>query len=267
MTQTSEHTGMHVPHLLLTPRTEDEFLFTRPTPSLEEGGARHRTDFIPTDPWRVFRMQSELVTGFNALAHLPPCVSLFGSARTPSDDPAYAAAVETARLLAQAGFGIITGGGPGIMEAANKGALEGENVSVGCNIELPFAQRPNRYLDISLNFHYFFIRKTMFIKYSQAFIIFPGGFGTIDELFEALNLMQNGKLSSFPVILFGSSYWKGLIDWMRETMLATEKISPEDLNLFCLSDDPREICEMIVRAYGRSSRSPQEHPFRDQSLR
>src|SRR2546425_2360086 len=180
--------------------TEDERLLHRPTQQLvsptgpipqelvkeEEHSLEHALhfDFTLTDPWRVFRIMSEFVEGFDALSHIPPSVAIFGSARAKPEDPIYAAATETARLLAKAGFGIITGGGPGIMEAANKGGQEGENVSIGCNIELPFEQRPNPYLDISLNFHYFFIRKTMFIKYSQAFIIFPGGFGTIDELFE-----------------------------------------------------------------------------------
>src|SRR5579859_450847 len=212
--------------------TEDQRLLHRPTQPLvspmepipseqikEEEHALERamhTDFTLTDPWRVFRIMSEFVEGFDALAHIPPSVAIFGSARTKEDDPSYKAAIETAHLLSKAGFGIVTGGGPGIMEAANKGAQEGGNCSVGCNIELPFEQTSNPYLDISLNFSYFFVRKTMFIKYSHAFIIFPGGFGTMDELFEALTLIQTKKVRDFPVILFDSHYWGGLISWLRE---------------------------------------------------
>src|SRR5947207_14850231 len=197
--------------------TEDERLLQRPAQPLisptepvpsehvkEDEHALERTmqfDFTNTDPWRVFRIMSEFVEGFDELSHIPPSVAIFGSARVRPEDPAYAAAVETARLFAKAGFGIITGGGPGIMEAANKGAQEGENVSIGCNIELPFGQKSNQYLDISLDFKYFFVRKTMFIKYSNAFIIFPGGFGTLDELFEALTLIHTKTVNHSPVIL------------------------------------------------------------------
>ncbi len=159
-------------------------------------------DFTLTDPWRVFRIMSEFVEGFDELSHIPPSVAIFGSARTKPEDPTYQAAVETARLLAKAGFGVITGGGPGIMEAGNKGAQDGDNCSIGCNIELPFEQGSNPYLDISLDFRYFFVRKTMFVKYAEAFIIFPGGFGTMDELFEALTLIQTKKVSHFPVIIY-----------------------------------------------------------------
>ncbi len=181
----------------------------------------------------------------------------------------YIAAVETAQLLAKAGFAIITGGGPGIMEAGNKGAQEGGNVSIGCNIELPFEQGPNPYLDISLDFHYFFVRKTMFVKYSNAFIIFPGGFGTMDELFEALLLIQTKKVSHFPVILYGSQYWGGLVSWIRDVMLGTEKISPEDAGLLLLSEDPREICDIVIKAYQESYQQERENPFahREQSIR
>src|SRR2546430_3622095 len=245
--------------------TEDERLLTRPTQPLispqeaypqEQDQADEYAferalhfDFTVTDPWRVLRIMSEFVYGFDALAHVPPCVTIFGSARTPPDDPSYAAAVETARLLAKAGFGIITGGGPGIMEAANKGAQEGGNLSIGCNIELPFEQAPNPYLDISLDFRYFFVRKTMFVKYSNAFIIFPGGFGTMDELFEALTLIQTKKVSNFPMILYGSEYWSGLISWLRDTMLKVENISPPDFALLRMSDDPEEICQWVCEAY------------------
>jgi uncharacterized protein (TIGR00730 family) len=226
-------------------------------------------DFTLTDPWRVFRIMSEFVEGFDELSHIPPSVAIFGSARVKPDNPAYEAAVETARLLAKAGFGIITGGGPGIMEAANKGAQEGGNVSIGCNIELPFEQGSNPYLDISLDFHYFFVRKTMFIKYAEAFVIFPGGFGTMDELFEALTLIQTKKVSHFPVILYDSKYWGGLIDWIRDTMLASDKILPEDAGLLILSDDPQEICKIVIEAYQESYRQEQANPanYREQSIR
>jgi uncharacterized protein (TIGR00730 family) len=188
------------------------------------------------------------VVGFEELAELGPAVSIFGSARTSSDDPIYHAAVETARLLAEAGLAIITGGGPGIMEAGNKGARLGGGVSVGLNIELPFEQGINRYVKVPINFRYFFIRKTMFVKYAQAFVIFPGGFGTLDELFEALTLIQTGKIRNFPVILFGSAYWAGLLDWLRNTMLARGNISPADLDLIVVTDSPQEVRDLIMKA-------------------
>ncbi len=250
--------------------TEDERLLVRPTQPLvspsepvpqerlqEENHAFERAlnfDFTMTDPWRVLRIMSEFVNGFDTLAHIPPSVTIFGSARTKPDSLSYQAALETARLLARAGFGIITGGGPGIMEAANRGAQEGDNLSIGCNIELPFEQSSNAYLDISLDFRYFFVRKTMFVKYSNAFVIFPGGFGTMDELFEALTLIQTKKVSNFPVILYGSHYWNGLMNWLRDTMLEEENISPEDLDLLCVSDDPEEICHWVCEAYQRNTR-------------
>jgi uncharacterized protein (TIGR00730 family) len=265
--------------------TEDERLLYRPARKLvspsepvpqdqikEEEHALDRAlhyDFTLTDPWRVFRIMSEFVEGFDALSHIPPSVAIFGSARIKPDEPTYIATVETARLLAKAGFGIITGGGPGIMEAGNKGAQEGGNVSVGCNIELPFEQGPNPYLDISLDFRYFFVRKTMFVKYAEAFIIFPGGFGTMDELFEALLLIQTKKVSHFPVILYDSKYWAGLINWIRDTMLVSEKILPEDAGLLLLSDDPEEICKIVIDAYQESYRQERAHPgnHREQSIR
>ncbi len=265
--------------------TEDERLLRRPTQPLvspnepmppaqvrEEQHARERalyTDFTLTDTWRVFRIMSEFVEGFDALAHIPPSVTFFGSARTQSGETAYEAAVETARLLARAGFGIITGGGPGIMEADNKGAQQGENCSIGCNIELPFEQAPNPYLDVSLDFSYFFVRKTMFVKYSHAFIIFPGGFGTMDELFEALTLIQTKKVSHFPVILYDAKYWKGLLDWMRETMLESGKISPQDIDLLHIANDPAAICQIVCDAYQEYYHWQQEHPldYREQSIR
>ncbi|TMB83796.1 MAG: TIGR00730 family Rossman fold protein [Chloroflexi bacterium] len=263
--------------------TEDERLLTRPTQPLispqeaypqEQDQADEYAferalhfDFTVTDPWRVLRIMSEFVYGFDALAHVPPCVTIFGSARTSPDDPSYAAAVETARSLAKAGFGIITGGGPGIMEAANKGAQEGGNLSIGCNIELPFEQAPNPYLDISLDFRYFFVRKTMFVKYSNAFIIFPGGFGTMDELFEALTLIQTKKVSNFPVILYGSKYWEGLLNWIRVTMLEEEKVSGDDVALLRISDDPQEICDIVCDAYRENHHVEKQNPNREKSIR
>ncbi len=224
-------------------------------------------DFTLTDPWRVMRIMSEFVNGFDALAHIPPSIAIFGSARTKPDDPSYTAAVTTARLLAKAGFGVITGGGPGIMEAANRGAQEGGNLSIGCNIELPFEQASNPYMDISLDFRYFFVRKTLFIKYSNAFVIFPGGFGTMDELFEALTLIQTKKVSNFPVILYGSEYWSGLISWLRDTMLKVENISPPDLALLRMSNDPEEICQWVCEAYQRNSLLEKVDHHRETSIR
>lgn len=227
------------------------------------------SDYTRTDPWRVMRILGELITGFNTLSHIPPSVSIFGSARTSPAAPEYGAAVETARLLAEAGFGIITGGGPGIMEAANKGAQVGKNCSIGCTIELASWEPPNRFIDLSLGFCYFFVRKTMFIKYSHAFVIFPGGFGTSDELFDALNLIQNRKISHFPVILFGSRYWGGLVNWIRATMLASENISPQDMDLLRVSDDPEEVCRIVVSAYQEyyRLRCDGADAHRDQSIR
>jgi uncharacterized protein (TIGR00730 family) len=205
-------------------------------------------DFTHTDTWRVFRIMGEFVEGFDELASVTRGVSIFGSARTPRDHPAYAAARETAALLAKAGFTVITGGGPGIMEAANHGAFEAGGVSIGCNIELPFEQRPNHYQTRSLVFKYFFVRKTMFVKYSNAFVIFPGGFGTLDELFESLTLIQTGKIRNFPVILFGSDYWRGMLDWLAQTMLDAKYISPTDLQRLHLTDSPSEVVEIIIRS-------------------
>src|SRR5258708_14654603 len=263
--------------------TEDERLLVRPAQPLvspsepvpqeqieEQNHAFERAlnfDFRITDPWRVMRIMSEFVNGFDALAHIPPSIAIFGSARTKPDDPDYAAAVTTACLLAKAGFGIISGGGPGIMEAANKGAQEGRNLSIGCNIELPFEQASNPYMDISLDFRYFFVSKTLFIKYSNAFIIFPGGFGTMDELFEALTLIQTKKVSNFPVILYGSEYWSGLISWLRNTMLRVDNISPPDFALLRMSDDPEEICQWVCESYQHNSRLEKVDPHRETSIR
>jgi uncharacterized protein (TIGR00730 family) len=224
----------------LPPVTEDEKLLQQHGPQV---------DFTRTDPWRVMRIMSEFIEGFDTLAGIKKGVSIFGSARTGPDDPQYAAARETARLLAEAGYAIITGAGPGIMEAANRGAREGHGRSVGCNIELPFEQGANPYVDTLINFRYFFVRKTMFIKYSEAFVIFPGGYGTLDELFEALTLIQTGKIYRFPVILFGRRYWAGLVRWLQTRALLERKISPGDLELMLLTDDPAEAAAAVVAAH------------------
>lgn len=216
-------------------------------------------DFVNTDPWRVLRIQSEFVEGFDALAALGPAVTLFGSARTHDGDPMYQAAYETSRLLGETGLAIITGGGPGIMEAANRGAREAGTTSVGLNIELPFEQHINPYVDISVEFRYFFARKTMLIKYAQAFVIFPGGFGTLDELFESLTLIQTGKIKNFPVILFGTAYWQGLLDWAKETLLREGKIAEADLGLLLTTDSPEKVRDVILEAMrGQGERREQE---------
>ena len=208
-----------------------------------------QADFTQTDPWRVLRIMGEFIEGFDVLASVEKGVSFFGSARTGPDDPMYQAAQETARLLAEAGYDIITGAGPGVMEAANKGAKLGGGRSIGCNIELPFEQGTNPYVDTVVNFRYFFVRKTMFVKYSNAYIIFPGGFGTLDELFEALTLIQTGKINQFPVILFGRHYWAGLVRWLSARALGERKISPSDMDLFLLTDDPQEATDAVIAAF------------------
>jgi uncharacterized protein (TIGR00730 family) len=225
--------------------TEDEQFLESPV------SAPKAHDFTRSDPWRVFRIMGEFVEGFDTLANVGPAVTIFGSARVPPDHPQYRAAEKTARLITQANFAVITGGGPGIMEAANKGAKEAGGISIGCNIELPFEQGTNPYVDVAINFRYFFVRKTMFVKYAEAFIIFPGGFGTLDELFEALTLIQTGKVRNFPVILFGSAYWQGLLDWVRGVMLEEGKISSEDLQLLVVTDDPHEAVRIVVDCYER----------------
>ncbi len=206
---------------------------------------RGPSDWVHTDPWRVLRIQAEFVEGFGALAGLGPAVSIFGSARTKPGSEEYAAAQEVAAELARSGYAVITGGGPGIMEAANRGACEAGGVSVGLGIELPFEQGMNDWVDIGVDFRYFFARKTMFVKYAQAFVVFPGGFGTFDELFEALTLVQTGKVTSFPVVLMGSAYWGGLVAWLRETVVAEGKISPKDLDRFHVTDDVAEAVRLV----------------------
>jgi uncharacterized protein (TIGR00730 family) len=215
--------------------TQDEQLLESPGPD----------EFTHTDTWRVFRIMGEFVEGFDELATLTRGISIFGSARTNRDDPYYAAQ-ETAALLARAGFAVITGGGPGIMEAANKGAFEAGGLSIGCNIELPFEQNSNPYLTKGLKFKYFFVRKMMFVKYSLGFIIFPGGFGTLDELFEALTLIQTQKIRNFPVVLFGSDYWSGLLGWIRDFALKERKVTEADLKLLHVTDSPDEVVQVIV---------------------
>lgn len=206
-------------------------------------------DLKTSETWRVFRIQSELVEGFETLHDLGPAVTIFGSARLSQENKYYEDAVSLAKMLADDGFAIITGGGPGIMEGANKGAKKGKAHSVGLNIEIPAEQEPNRYHDISLSFRYFFIRKLMFIKYAIAFIIFPGGFGTMDELFEALTLSQTKRIQSFPIILYGSEYWKGLMDWMKNTLVPNGTIAREDFALFSLVDTPEEVRFLINEHY------------------
>jgi uncharacterized protein (TIGR00730 family) len=209
---------------------------------------RGPTDWVHTDPWRVLRIQSEFVEGFGLLAELPRAVSVFGSARTPRDHPHYAAGVAIGAALAQAGYAVITGGGPGAMEAANRGASEAGGLSVGLGIELPFEQDLNEWVDVGIAFRYFFVRKTMFVKYAQAFVILPGGFGTLDELFEALTLVQTRKVTRFPVILFGSEYWAGLLAWVRGTLAETGTINAADLDLITVTDDIAEVMEVIQAA-------------------
>jgi uncharacterized protein (TIGR00730 family) len=220
--------------------TEDERLLARHRPTHPES---------TTDAWRVFRIMGEFVEGFDTLARVGPSVSIFGSARTMPSQEDYAAAEHTARLLVEAGFGVITGGGPGIMEAANKGAADAGGTSIGCNIELPFEQGMNAFVRTAVNFRYFFVRKTMFVKYAEAFIIFPGGFGTMDELFESLTLIQTGKVRDFPVILYNSAYWSGLLDWLRATMLAEGRISARDLDLLVVTDSPDEAVRTVIDCY------------------
>jgi uncharacterized protein (TIGR00730 family) len=222
--------------------TEDEQLLESPPPQ------RPEQLFQKSDSWRVLRIMGEFVWGFDNLADVSDGVTIFGSARTQATDPYYVKAVQTGMLLARAGIPVITGGGPGIMEAANRGAKEGGGLSIGCNIELPFEQGSNPFLSRSLNFKFFFVRKTMFVKYATAFIVFPGGYGTLDELFEALTLIQTGKVTHFPVILFGSAYWAGLVDWLTRTVAEERKINPTDLLLFRVTDDPAEAARIVIEA-------------------
>ena len=229
--------GKHIPQT-----TTDQRLLDRRGPS----------DWVHTDPWRVLRIQAEFVEGFGLLAELGPAVSIFGSARTGPGSPEYVRTERIAAGLAQAGYSVITGGGPGIMEAANKGALQANGVSVGLGIELPLEQGLNDYVEIGLEFRYFFVRKMMFVKYSQAFVVLPGGFGTLDELFEAITLVQTSKITKFPIVLVGTGYWSGLLDWIENTMVPEGNIAFGDMQLLQVVDDPAEVVQIIKSAHHRS---------------
>jgi uncharacterized protein (TIGR00730 family) len=231
------HTGRHT-------ETEDEKLLEPPA----------RPEFLDSDPWRTLRIMSEFVEGFDALAAIGPAISVFGSARISEGTPVYELGREIGRRLAEAGWAVITGGGPGLMEAANRGCQDGGGLSVACNIELPHEQALNPYIDLGIEFRYFFARKTMFVKYADGFVILPGGFGTLDELFEALTLIQTGKIRHFPVVLVGSAYWGGLLDWIREIQLTNGAVAQVDLDLIQLTDDPADVIRII-----------QEHTQREDS--
>ncbi len=236
--------------------TEDELLLQRlkrpePTPRDPAQAA-----FTREDPWRVLRIMGEFIHAFDALAEVGAAVTVFGSSHTSEGDPMYEAARDLGRLLARAGFAVITGGGPGIMEAANRGAREAGGLSVGCNIELPQEQGTNPYVDIAVNFRYFFCRKTAFMKYAEGFALFPGGFGTLDELFEALTLIQTRKVQRFPVVLFSRAYWSGLLDWVRQQVLGHRRIDPEDMDLVIVTDSTEEACRHILEAYRNNTPPP-----------
>jgi uncharacterized protein (TIGR00730 family) len=239
--------GKRTKHDVLIPpkpkqELEDRKLLDRPA----------QREKLQTESWRVLRITSEFVTGFDQLVDVYPAVSIFGSARTKVSNKYYDAAVRTAELIGKAGFAIITGGGPGIMEAANKGARQAGALSIGCNIELPFEQKLNQFVDRALTFRYFFVRKTMFIKYSEAFIAFPGGFGTLDELLGALTLIQTKKITNFPVILFGKEYWSGLIDWMRNYVLAANNITKEDVDALRIVDEPDRVRDIVLEFHEKA---------------
>jgi uncharacterized protein (TIGR00730 family) len=218
------------------------------------------TTFLETDAWRALRILGEFVEGFDTLAQLGPAVTVFGSARTRPDDPTYEAARLIGARLAERGFTVITGGGPGIMEAANRGCQGAGGYSVGCSIELPHEQQSNPYLDLEIRFRYFFVRKMMFVKYAQGFVIFPGGYGTLDELFESVTLVQTGKIEHFPIVLYGSTYWRGLLDWLADPAAREGKLDPADIRLLKVTDDPDEACDVLVasrirRAEARTERN------------
>jgi hypothetical protein len=258
-TESATATNGHGPKRIVVPslsparsgrrRTADEGLLNREGPPTPRARAPELGEFTHTDAWRVLRIQSEFVYGINSLAELGAAVSIFGSARFGEDHPYYALARTMGKSLVEAGFAVITGGGPGVMEAANKGALDAKGVSVGLNIELPFEQKGNPFTTISVNFRYFFVRKTMFVKYSNGFVIFPGGFGTLDEMFEALTLVQTQKIKRFPIILFGSDYWAGLLDWVKATLISEGTISPGDMELLVVTDSIEEARDLLVDCY------------------
>jgi uncharacterized protein (TIGR00730 family) len=230
----------------------------RPPATLDEELLGAELDSVvstQSDAARIQRIRGELAEGFRALARVGAAVSIFGSARTPRDHPEYALARETARTLGAAGFAIITGGGPGVMEAANRGARDSGALSIGLSIDLPFEIGINKFVDLPLHFHYFFTRKVMFVRYASSFVVFPGGFGTLDETFEALTLIQTGKIRHFPVLLVGSSYWGGLVDWLRERMAAEGKVSEHDMGLFEVTDDVARVLEVVSSAVHRQARS------------
>ena len=240
-------------------RTQDEQLLTAP--------CDQEASFIHTDTWRVFRIMGEFVAGFDTLADTGPAVTIFGSARVSPENAQYQAAIEVAHLLGKAGFSIITGGGPGIMEAGNRGARLAGVRSIGLNIELPFEQSHNPYLDVPIDFHYFFVRKMMFVKYAQGFVIFPGGFGTMDELFEALTLVQTSKIQNFPIVLYDSAYWQGLHDWLRNTMQAEGKIAAADLDLLIPADTPEQVRDIIVTCLRENQRRTEQEARAHQETR
>jgi uncharacterized protein (TIGR00730 family) len=221
---------------------------------------RGPTDWVHTDPWRVLRIQAEFVEGFGSLAELGPAISVFGSARTQPDAPDYARAEQLGKALVDAGFAVITGGGPGSMAGANKGAHEAGGVSVGLGIELPFEQGMNQWVDLGVNFRYFFARKTMFVKYAQGFVVLPGGFGTFDELFEALVLVQTQKVTSFPIVLMGTNYWRGLLDWLAGPVVERRMIKATDIDLLTLTDDVEEAVALLVAARAERAQQPGEQP-------
>jgi uncharacterized protein (TIGR00730 family) len=236
---------------------------TRATGTTEDTALLQRRDasFVDADPWRVLRILSEFVEGFDALAAIPPAVSVFGSARISRQDPLYEQARRVGGELAAAGLAVITGGGPGVMEAANRGSREAGGLSIGCNIELPFEQRMNDFVDLGIDFRYFFVRKTMFVKYAEGFVVFPGGYGTLDELFEALTLIQTGKVHHFPVALYGSEYWGGLIRWLEQRPVAEGKMAPKDLALFEVCDEPEQVVEHITSVLrGKGRAEPRVQP-------
>jgi len=238
-------------------RRRDQVQTTTTDQRLLEG--RGPSDWVHTDPWRVQRIQAEFIEGFGTLAELGPAVSVFGSARTKPDHPMYAAGVQLGEKLARAGLAVITGGGPGVMEAVNRGASMAGGTSVGLGIELPFESGLNPYVNLGINFRYFFARKTMFVKYAQGFVVMPGGFGTFDELFEALTLAQTRKVTSFPVVLFDREYWQGLLDWWRTSVLAEGYVSPDDINMVQLTDDVDEAVSIMteIRADGPAASRPE----------
>ena len=219
---------------------------------------KHWSEIKSNDSWALFKIMSEFVEGYETLSAIGPCISIFGSARTQEDDPVYQLTIDIAEAIAAAGYGIISGGGPGIMEAANRGAQKAEGTSVGLNIELPYEQDSNTYIDRDklINFKYFFVRKVMFVKYAQGFVVMPGGVGTLDELFEAYTLIQTNKVNKFPIILVGRSYWSGLIDWIKNTVLKEKNISPEDLDLFELVDTLDEVMDFLNRFYTKDNYKP-----------